>query len=129
MLKDISGIEDIKLLVNSFYENVRKNELLSPIFNNIIKDAWDTHLEKMYSFWQTVLLDEHTYYGSPFMPHAELPVDKHHFDTWLELFRKTIDTHFQGEKAEEAKWRAEKMAQMFYFKIDHHRKNTSKPLF
>ena len=35
---DILNIEDVKLLVDDFYGKVRDNELLSPIFNNVIKD-------------------------------------------------------------------------------------------
>ncbi len=82
----------------------------------------------MYSFWQTVLLEEHTYYGAPFMPHMNLPVSKKHFDRWLELFFKTLDELFSGEKAEEARWRANKMAEMFQLKIAHYQKTNSKPL-
>ena len=65
-MQNISTIEDIKLLVDTFYKKVRENEMLSPIFNNIIKDRWPQHLEKMYRYWQTVLLQEHTYFGSTF---------------------------------------------------------------
>jgi hypothetical protein len=59
------------------------------------------------------LLDEHTYYGSPFMPHAKLPIGEKHFDRWLELFDQTVDEHFSGDKAYEAKWRADRLALMF----------------
>lgn len=123
---EILTLEDIKLLVNSFYAKVRKDDLLTNIFNNIIQDKWQAHLDKMYSFWQTVLLEEHTYNGSPFIPHANLPVEKEHFDRWLLLFCETIDENFTGVKATEAKWRAEKMAMMFYHKIEYHRINPDK---
>lgn len=126
MKNDIIQIEDIKLLVNAFYTKVREDHLLADIFNDRIQDRWPLHLEKMYAFWQTVLLDEHTYYGSPFVPHAKLPVDKEHFDRWIELFYATIDENFSGEKAKEAKWRAEKMAEMFYQKIMYYRNNPEK---
>lgn len=53
--KEIENIADIKILVDTFYNQVRNDELLSPIFNGIIKDNWPAHLEKMYRFWQTVL--------------------------------------------------------------------------
>lgn len=128
MKKEIENIEDIKLLVNEFYSKVRADELLADIFNSVIKDKWPIHLEKMYTFWQTVLLREHTYYGSPFVPHADLPVGKMHFDRWLELFYQTLDEHFTGEKAEEAKWRADKMAQMFQLKIASYRADSRRPL-
>lgn len=128
MKKDISNIDDIKTLVNNFYGRVREDVLLKDIFNDKIQDRWPAHLEKMYSFWQTVLLEEHTYYGSPFMPHAQLPVDKEHFDRWLELFYETVDTYFAGEKATRAKWQGERMAEMFHSKIEYYKNNSAIPL-
>lgn len=116
-MKDIAGIHDIQLLVNNFYGKIRENELLGPIFNSRIGDRWPEHLEKMYRFWQTVLLEEHTYFGRPFPPHAKLPVAREHFETWLGLWHGTVDEHFEGPKATEAKWRGDKMAEIFLFKI------------
>ena len=126
--QDIGTMEDIRLLVNSFYEKVRADILLGPIFNDAIRDRWPQHLEKMYRFWQTVLLGEHTYYGSPFSPHARLPVAQIHFDTWLKLWHDTIDTYFSGPKGEEAKWRGDKMAVMFLSKIEYYGDNSAMPL-
>ena len=128
MHKEILTIEDIKVLVDSFYTKVRQDEILSPIFNEVIKDNWQLHLDKMYRFWQTVLLSEHTYTGSPFPPHMQLPVEAKHFDRWLKLFYENIDEQFTGEKATEAKWRAEKMAEMFQMKIAYYKGKAQKPL-
>jgi hemoglobin len=126
--KDLLNLDDIRNLVNSFYGKVRSDELLAPIFNERIGDNWSAHLEKMYRFWQTVLLQEHTYLGSPFPPHANLPVDKSHFDQWLKLFRETLDEQFSGEKAKEAKWRADKMAEMFLLRINYFREQGFKSI-
>ena len=126
--KDILSIEDIKLLVDTFYDKVRKDQLIGPIFDERIQDRWPQHLAKMYTFWQTVLLGEHTYYGSPFPPHAQLPVEKEHFETWLALFSQTLDELFTGEIAKEAMWRANKMAEMFQYKISHYRNNAANSL-
>ena len=126
--KDIATIDDIRLLVDTFYGNVRKDPLIGPIFNGVIGNRWPEHLEKMYRFWQTVLFDEHTYFGSPFTPHAQLPVDRQHFDTWLGLWHGTIDQFFIGERAAEAKWRGEKMAGMFRTKIEYYQSRSSTPL-
>ncbi|MBX3254553.1 MAG: group III truncated hemoglobin [Chitinophagaceae bacterium] len=125
---DVKNIEDIQLLVNTFYGKIRVDLLLGSIFNGVIKDRWPQHLEKMYRFWQTVLLEEHTYYGSPFPPHAQLPVEQKHFDRWLKLWNETIDEFFEGEKADEAKWRGNKMAAMFLSKIEYYRNSSSAPL-
>ena len=126
--KDILSIDDIKLLVNTFYGKVREDYLIGPIFNERIQDRWPQHLAKMYTFWQTVLLGEHTYYGTPFPPHAQLPVEKEHFDRWLTLFSQTLEELFSGEISKEAMWRANKMAEMFQYKIAHFRNNSSKSL-
>lgn len=127
-MKDITTLEDIKILVDNFYGRIQDNELLGPIFNVILKDRWPPHLEKMYTFWQTVLLQEHTYFGSPFVPHAKLPVSQDHFDTWLQLWYSTIDHYFKGEKADEAKWRGDKMAEMFLHKIEYYKNNNTTPI-
>ncbi|MFN8292167.1 MAG: group III truncated hemoglobin [Chitinophagales bacterium] len=127
-LKDIETLEDVQLLVNSFYAKVREDDMLKDIFNNVIQDRWDIHLEKMYRFWQTILLEEHTYFGAPFVPHAKLPVEKEHFNRWVQLFIENTDAHFCGEKAERAKWQGSKMAEMFNSKIQFYKNNTSTPL-
>lgn len=125
---DILNLDDVKLLVNDFYEKVRDNEFLSPIFNGIIKDNWAAHLERMYGFWQTLLLDVPAYSGTPFLKHAKLPIEKKHFDIWIGLFNETVDDHFTGEKASEAKWRAARMSEMFQYKLDYYRNNPAQPL-
>ena len=125
-MKEIQNIDDIQQMVNSFYSKVQKDELIGPIFNERIQDSWPEHLEKMYRFWETVLLDNHSYYGSPFAPHAKMPINQEHFNRWLSIFNENMDEQFAGEKADEAKWRAEKMAQIFNYKIDYIRENNLK---
>ena len=116
MKGDIQTREDIVTLVDRFYARVKEDELLGPVFVQTIGSEWDNHLEKMYRFWETVLLDRHTYSGSPFLPHARLGLTDAHFERWLRLFHQTLE-HFEGPKKEEAAYRAEKMALMFRYKI------------
>jgi hemoglobin len=125
MKQDIRNMEDIKLLVDSFYGRIRRDNLLQDIFNNKIEDRWSEHLEKMYRFWQTVLLEEHTYHGSPFVPHAKLPVEQEHFEQWIRLFNATVDELFTGEKATRAKWQGARMAEMFHYKIAYYKDNSA----
>lgn len=128
VILDITTIEDIKLLVNTFYAKVQKDDLIGPIFNEKIQGRWSEHLETMYKFWQTILLEQNTYSGSPFPPHKHLPVDQSHFNRWIEIFTKTVDSLFIGILAEEAKMRGVSMASMFLHKIEHFRdiKKTTK---
>lgn len=123
--QDITSFDDIKLLVNSFYSQVQKDDFIGPIFNAKIGDRWPEHLEKMYRFWQTILLEVHSYSGSPFPPHKHLPVEKEHFDRWMNIFTTTVDSLFQGTVADEAKLRAKNMAEMFNYKITYFRENPS----
>lgn len=122
--KDIEKLDDVKVLVDTFYGKVRQDELIGGIFNDIIQDRWPEHLEKMYKFWQTVLLEEHTYSGRPFVPHLKMPIEKEHFDRWLELFFATVDELYLGQKADLAKWQGNRMAEMFQLKIEYFRKNS-----
>ncbi|HRN72600.1 MAG TPA: group III truncated hemoglobin [Ginsengibacter sp.] len=116
--KDISTLEDVMWLVDTFYGKVREDDLLADIFNERIQDRWPQHLQKMYTFWQTLLLNEHTYFGGPFPPHATLPVENPHFDRWLKLFFETLEESFEGPVTEEARWRANRMAETFQYKIE-----------
>ncbi|HVS96535.1 MAG TPA: group III truncated hemoglobin [Puia sp.] len=125
---DISNIEDIRSLVDRFYDKVREDKVIGPIFIGAIGDHWPAHLDKMYRFWQTVLLEEHTYFGSPFAPHAQMPLEGRHFDAWLGHWSATVDELFAGPRAEEAKWRAGKMAEMFLSKILYYRNNSARPI-
>lgn len=127
-MKIIKDRKDIELLVNSFYGKVREDELIGPIFNKVIKDHWPEHLGKMYRFWETVLLYERSYRGNPFMPHSVLPIEKKHFDRWLQLFHQTLEENFSGKRAEEAKWRSNKMAEMFQMKLEYYKNSNKKPL-
>ena len=94
--KPILSREDVELLVNSFYDKVKKDQLIGPIFNDIAQVNWDEHLPKLYNFWEDLLLGSNKYQGRPFPPHIPLNLKMEHFQRWLSLFFLTIDEHFQG---------------------------------
>jgi hemoglobin len=112
-LCDISTPEDVRTLVDSFYDKVGRDQLLAPIFNDFAQVDWTTHLPTMYRFWESMLFGAGTYQGAPFRKHAVLPVRKEHFARWLALFVETVNFHFAGPKAEEAKGRAASIADTF----------------
>lgn len=112
--KDITGISDIKLLVDDFYNKVQKDSLLSPIFFEHIPADWQPHLDKMYLFWNAALFGEKGYVGNPFSKHAKMDtITPQHFERWLQLFNETIDSDFFGDMADDAKCRASIMADNF----------------
>lgn len=122
MKSDIKSREDVYLLVSSFYEKVRKDELLSPFFNDVIKD-WDEHLERLTTFWESSLFLKTKYSGNPLEAHVRVDaahhnsIDNLHFGVWLNLWYQTIDALFEGDYAENAKRRARKMGTFLYLKI------------
>ena len=113
MKSDIKSDEDIKLLIDTFYSKVNKDEILSPVFNDIAKINWEEHLPIMYSFWSTILFATERYKGDAFSFHKNLPINKKHFERWVKLFKETVDNNFSGEKAEEIKVRVDSMNIMF----------------
>jgi Truncated hemoglobins len=115
-MKDIESIGDIRLFVDEFYEKVRNDELIGPIFLEKIED-WQHHLEKLYAFWNGALLGVPGFRGNPFARHAPLKIGPKHFDRWLKLFNETIDGNFEGDMATNAKNRAELMAFMFLSRL------------
>ncbi len=112
---------NIELLVNTFYEKVKTDELLAPVFARI---DWPAHLPVMYNFWASMLLGDQSYQGSPFQKHIGLPISSHHFDRWLYLFIQTVDEHFVGPTAEEVKSRAKQIASVFQFKLGLQKDNS-----
>ena len=116
-MQAIKNLDDIKQMVDTFYDKVNKDKELSYIFNDFAKINWVTHLPIMYSFWSKLLLGEGDYRGNPFQKHIPLPIESHHFDRWVELFKQNIDEQFIGEIAEEAKLRAENIAYVFDNKL------------
>ena len=89
-IKAQTGIDDamIDALVEGFYERVRKDALIGPIFNERISD-WGPHLAQMKLFWSSVTLMSGVYHGRPMPKHTPLPIDAAHFDRWLALFQAT----------------------------------------
>ena len=120
-MKEIENREDIEMLVNTFYEKVRKDSVIGYIFNDVAKVDWDHHLPVMYDFWETMVLDAGKYKGNAMTPHIELnrkePLKKEHFERWLELFTGTVDELFTGAAAAEAKKKATSIAALMEYKV------------
>lgn len=111
---DIKTRDDVFLLVTSFYKKVRKDNVLAPFFSNI-KD-WDNHIENLTNFWQSSLFLKTKYLGNPLEAHVKVDkqfnhtISEYHFGIWMNLWFETIDELFEGEYAQNAKFRARKMA-------------------
>ncbi len=121
-LQDLQGRAGIEILVNAFYEKVRRDDLLGFIFNDVAQTDWATHLPRMYAFWETVLFRTGGYTGNPVAAHAKLvprtEMGRTQFDHWLHLFRHTVDELFVGPNADHIKNCAQDMANVLYSRIN-----------
>ena len=91
----------IRTLVHGFYDRVRMDPEIGPIFDKVIGAEWDSHLAKMCKFWSSVMLMSGRYKGNPMTAHVRLKmVRPEHFERWLSLFRATARELCPSEIAE-----------------------------
>lgn len=114
---DIETRADCELLVRSFYGRALTDPLIGFLFTDVARLDLEAHVPRITDFWETVLLGGPSYRGGAFAPHAALnrraPLLSGHFDRWLALWSATVDEHFAGPRAEQAKSHAQRVARAF----------------
>lgn len=117
---DLCTAEEINTLVYSFYDRVRADPQLGPIFNRHISD-WDTHLNKMVQFWSSLLLGTGTYQGTPMPKHIALPeLTAELFQQWLALFHETTLQFSNPPFVERAEEYAHRIARSLWYGYQFH---------
>jgi hemoglobin len=115
---DIKNREDVKLLVETFYDRIRTDVYLGPIFNTHVKD-WPHHFEHLTDFWEGNLFFKKIFNGRPLQTHKRVDsaegylINEQHFGVWLNHWVQTVDELYEGELAEMAKFRARKIGTFF----------------
>lgn len=91
-MTDAAQIDETSLahVVTRFYDRVRADAELGPIFNDAIDD-WPTHLDKLTAFWSSVMLTSGRYKGNPMAAHLnhKARITPALFDRWLALWDAT----------------------------------------
>ena len=122
MKPDIAKRSDIELLINSFYEKVKKDEVIGVIFNEVMHMDWEHHIPIIIDFWDSILLNADVYHKNAMEPHFAInkifPLQQQHFERWLKLFTETTDEYFEGPIATLAKTRARGVAGIMQIKMD-----------
>ena len=88
----------IARLVDRFYERVRADPELGPVFNAAVDD-WDEHKQLLTSFWCSVALRANSYRGNPMAAHRPHPIRAEHFAHWLALWQDTAQAELPAEQA------------------------------
>ena len=79
----------IERVVHEFYDEIRSDDMLGPIFNSrIAPERWPAHLANMVEFWSSVTLLTGSYKGKPVPAHMPLKLDDDHYRRWLTLFAR-----------------------------------------
>lgn len=92
----------LAVLVDVFYDQVRRDPLLGPVFAGVIADGeWDHHKERMVSFWSTAMLKAREFRGNVFGKHQAMhELTPAHFARWLALFEETAGALFAPADAD-----------------------------
>jgi hemoglobin len=110
-LSDVSE-DGIRRLVDAFYDKVRLDAELAPIFLRAIPGDWQPHLTRMYAFWSSVMLTTGRYKGNPVVKHLVIPgIQPHLFERWLALFNETCGELFDDGVSEEFRAKAARIAE------------------
>lgn len=79
----------IEALVRGFYDRVRVDPQLGPVFDREVAD-WEPHLLRMIDFWSSVTLMTGRFKGQPMAVHVRMPgLEPPLFARWLTLFEAT----------------------------------------
>lgn len=111
---DVVGITKpiIRHVIAAFYEKVKRDATLGPVFADIVGDDWDAHVEKVCSFWFYVTRLDLGYTARNFTPahtrHRSIHLSL--LPQWLRLFRETAGESLTKEMADVLVDIAERMA-------------------
>ena len=102
-------------MVHAFYDAVRRDEQLGPIFETYVGD-WDEHLAKLTDFWSSILRGTRRFRGTPMPKHVALPgLSAALFERWLALFRATTAVQPNHEMGEYAYDMAQQIAESLWY--------------
>lgn len=109
----------IDQMVERFYENIRADSRLGPIFDERIAQSsggnWEPHLAKMKKFWASVLLKTGEYKGQPVVVHNRLSeLREDDFTHWLKIFANTVEEIMEPDARELVFNAAQRIAQSLY---------------
>ena len=114
--------DDIARLVPRFYDRVRADPVLGPIFDGAIDD-WPLHLEKLKAFWSSVMLTSGRYKGQPMVAHLRHGehMTRENFLRWLELWKDVTEEVLGARVAAGFQEKADRIAESLQLGVQFHR--------
>ena len=120
--------DSLGLLVGEFYNRVRADDMIGPVFNNAVGD-WPGHLAKLQAFWSSVMLTSGRYKGQPLPAHIKHAgqMDRQSFDRWLTIWGATTADLMDEASAAALQAKAEKIAESLSLGIEFSRERGRSP--
>lgn len=111
---------DIRPLIDLFYDRVRGDPALGPIFGAAITD-WDDHLERLTDFWSSVMLTSGRYKGNPVARHVRhvAALTPAAFERWLQLWSETTDEMLSPSAASAMQVKAARIAESLQLAVKY----------
>lgn len=119
--------QDLAMLVDRFYEQVRVHPELGPVFNAAIDD-WPEHKRMLTAFWSSVALGTKSYRGNPMAAHRPHPIRAEHFEQWLSLWQRTANEVLAPEHAAQVMEYATRIGQSLRYGLGLLDREGSRPL-
>jgi hemoglobin len=123
MKKDIEGREDLVQMLYSFYQKAFEDELIGRFFTEVVPLDLKTHIPVIADFWESVVFGTRGYRKNVMQVHQHIhqlsSIKKEHLDRWVELFTKTVDELYEGDRAVLIKQRARSIATLMDIKLNH----------
>ena len=103
---------DLERLIPIFYERVRADPMLGPVFAGAVAD-WPEHHRLLQSFWSAVMRGSGRYKGSPMAAHLRhaAAISPAMFDRWLQLWRESAAELLPPDAAAALAAKAERIAE------------------
>ena len=130
---DIQSRDDIKRMVEGFYQTVLSDERLAPIFLEVAAVDLAEHLPRIRAYWEKMLLGSDGYRRHTMDIHRRLDrrrrLQRGDFERWVQLFVANVDRQFAGPVSERAKQLATTIAfnMQNRLKADRRRAGASPP--
>ena len=112
----------LRPLVECFYDRVRSDALLGPVFRDAVHD-WNDHHSRLVDFWSSLMLASGRYKGNPVALHLRHAgsMSAEHFERWLELWRQASDELLPRDAAAAVQIKAARVAESLQLAILYRR--------
>lgn len=102
---------ELREQVERFYEKVRADDALAPIFADHVVD-WPSHLDRLTDFWSSIMLTSGRYKGNPYAAHLPFSsrLNTALFERWLLLWSETARELFAEDVASRLEDKAGRIA-------------------